>query len=201
MKNALLIIFLLLNVTAQGQTSRLIKDLTRISNNNRKIEREQASSQYEWDVIIDSLGTSKEGLYNMTKMFIAETWNSANNVIQNDNKEGGQIVVKGSTHKTVYENYGQVKITNYYRYTIKFYQKDGKVRMIITDVNHKLTTPHRWSAYPVNLYSPFRTRMKSGYAAHNYNTVKTGISKNLQSLVTRYAKYIQQELVVDDNDW
>jgi len=47
-----------------------------------------AQNDFKWETI-DSTFNSKDQLYSLTKTFIAEKWKSANDVIQNDDKEGG----------------------------------------------------------------------------------------------------------------
>jgi hypothetical protein len=55
-----------------------------------------AQSNFEW-VKTDSIQKTKEQIYSATKMFIAETWKSSKEVIQNDDKDGGIILIKGKT--------------------------------------------------------------------------------------------------------
>ena len=62
-----------------------------------------SQTNFQWEKI-DSVNKSKAQIYSDTKMFIAEVWKSANSVIQNDDKESGLILVKGSTIKTCFKN-------------------------------------------------------------------------------------------------
>ena len=54
---------------------------------------------YKLNEKIDSVNKTKLQIYTDTKMFIAEYWKSAQNVIQNDDKDAGVILIKGSTTK------------------------------------------------------------------------------------------------------
>ena len=53
-----------------------------------------SQTDFKWDKV-DSVSKNKGQIYSDTKMFIAEFWKSAQNVIQNDDKEGGMILLKG----------------------------------------------------------------------------------------------------------
>lgn len=53
-----------------------------------------SQENFKWDIVTEVPGLSKNELYSITKMFIAKTWKSANNVIQNDDKDAGQILVR-----------------------------------------------------------------------------------------------------------
>ncbi len=60
-----------------------------------------AQVDFRWEKI-DSVDKSKSQIYSDTKMAIAELWKSAQSVIQNDDKEGGMILVKGASRKAVH---------------------------------------------------------------------------------------------------
>ena len=55
-----------------------------------------SQTDFKWEKI-DSVPKTKYQIYSDTKMFIAENWKSVQNVIQNDDKEAGLILVKGTT--------------------------------------------------------------------------------------------------------
>lgn len=91
----------------------------------------KAQTNFKWDKI-DSVNKTKSQIYSDTKLFIAQTWNSAQNVIQNDDKESGSILIKGSIKETI--TYGVSPYTYWYNYSITFLMKDNKVRIILDNV-------------------------------------------------------------------
>jgi hypothetical protein len=50
-----------------------------------------SQSNFKWERV-DSCGKTKDVLYTDTKIFIADSWKSAQNVIQNDDKDGDNII-------------------------------------------------------------------------------------------------------------
>jgi len=78
--------------------------------------------------------TTKSGsqIYSDTKMFIAETWKSSKSVIQNDDKEGGNILIKGVCVKS--NTYSMMLIKYTYAYTVTFKMKNGKYKITIDNV-------------------------------------------------------------------
>lgn len=58
-----------------------------------------AQTNFKWEKI-DSVAKTKSQLYSDTKMFIAETWKSSKDVIQNDDKEGGVLLIRGISIRT-----------------------------------------------------------------------------------------------------
>ena len=90
-----------------------------------------AQTDFKWDKV-DSVAKIKGQIYSDTKMFIAEFWKSAQNVIQNDDKEGGSILIKGASIQSKYFQMNDHTWT--FSYTVKFMMKDNKCRIVIEDV-------------------------------------------------------------------
>jgi outer membrane lipoprotein-sorting protein len=121
-----------------------------------------AQENFQWDKVIET-EKSKQELYSNAKSFIAETWKSAKDVIQNDDQEGGLIILKGiSTQNFSFNTSNNVYYV--YRYTMKIYVKENKTRVVISDVfcergehsNLKLIQPND-TEYP-KYYKPERCR-------------------------------------------
>jgi len=81
----------------------------------------------------DSIPMKKDEIYSKTKMFITDTWKSSKAVIENDDKEGGIIQLKG-----IYKTKGVFTLAgNYYYiygYTVRIRMKDNKYKVEIYDV-------------------------------------------------------------------
>ena len=80
-------------------------------------------TNFKWDKI-DSIQKNQNELYSITKMYIGETWKSAQSVIQNDDKEGGSILVKGLSVQSLFFQMNDHRWT--FSYTVKFLFKDNK---------------------------------------------------------------------------
>jgi ATP sulfurylase len=124
-----------------------------------------AQSSLAWDTVI-TVNKTKDQLYTDTKMFIAEKWNSAQNVIQSDDKEAGTIVCVGAMFCTVIN--GGVNIGDaIYRYVVKFYVKDNKCRIVISDISWKSGPNSMWTRYLATSYDTFPGIEKCGLNEKN----------------------------------
>jgi hypothetical protein len=96
-----------------------------------------------YETVVEQPG-SKDQLYTKAKLWIADNFKSANNVIQADDKKEGFIVVKAFFPYT-YEHFFSTKdkkkteVSSYplkrdAYFTIKFFLKDNKYKVIITDI-------------------------------------------------------------------
>jgi hypothetical protein len=151
-------------------------------------------SNFVWD-IKDSVNKSKELVYTDTKLFIAQTWKSAQDVIQNDDKENGLILIKGNTKVSVTF---QMNVHDYwYRYTIKFYQKENKFRIVLDDVHCESA---RCSVYDWPLVEPTEDCSVNvgGVPPKHLQTLMNQLKSNLQTIVDTYVSEIKKVSVVDD---
>jgi hypothetical protein len=77
--------------------------------------------------VIDVTNKSKEELYSISKIFFVNNFNSANKVIQLDDKENNTIIGKGNAKILASAGMG-VYSTMYLNYSIKIESKDNKIR-------------------------------------------------------------------------
>jgi len=96
----------------------------------------------EYSEVVEVPGKNIDQLYATAREWFAETFNSANNVLQMDDPVAGKLIGKGSTH--ISESYiagGIVKVPItmdwYPNFTIKVSIKDGKYKCDITDITIK----------------------------------------------------------------
>ena len=91
-------------------------------------------------------GKSKDEIHSIINQWVAENYNSANNVIQMNDKEAGTIIVKGVTDITTKNLIGKAilknnsYVTEYVespiKYTLTINIRDGKYRLILDTVNN-----------------------------------------------------------------
>ena len=93
-------------------------------------EKSYDSLSYTWDAVAEFPEKTQEELYSITKMVISNYWVSAQDVIQNDDKENGMLVVKGVASVDVSQS--GYFYTYDYAYTVTFMQKEGRCRIKIS---------------------------------------------------------------------
>ena len=159
-------------------------------------------TNFEWDVITDSLEDDKSQLYSKTKLFIGEAWNSAQNVIQNDDKDAGVILVKGVSVQNLFYQLNDHKWT--FNYSVKFLMKDGKSRIIIENVycSAARVAQYEWPHMPVaDVYPTSKGSKITGVNEKRYHTIMAELKQDLQTIVDAYAEAVKQPLVESDSDW
>jgi hypothetical protein len=153
-------------------------------------------TNFKWDKS-DSLPKNKSQIYSDTKMFIAKTWKSAQNVIQNDDKEAGVILVKGSSIQK--ENYSLNVFTYVYNYSVTFKMKDNKYKIILDNVYCESVYPGGDAKYDILKIEPFDGEYVKGKTGLNTCTLPekkavemmTTLKAELQTIIEDYEKFIK----------
>ncbi len=160
---------------------------------------EYAQTNFKWEKV-DSVSKTKEQIYSDTKLFIAETWNSAQSVVQNDDKESGVILVRGEIIQTTYVQIILVKWV--YSYTVKFLMKERKYKIILDNVSCKSAF---WGEKP---YSgcidacdtcEFPGLWAAGINKAQYNKLLDTLKGDIQRIIDNYDVYMKKPSIVNSN--
>ena len=128
-------------------------------------------------VLVDSVDLSKEKLYAKTKYFIADMWNSANNVIQLDDEKSGIIMVKGKEDVSISQMNGAYHYI--FNYTIVFRMKDKKFKIEIKDIGNN---DSYWRNGKIGkLYLSYNT-IENCPSAWKTNAPKSKVVENMKRL-------------------
>lgn len=163
-----------------------------------------AQSNFKWD-IADTVSKTKSEIYSDTKMFIAKTWKSAQNVIQNDDKESGIIIIRGVSIQKV--NHSLNVFTYVYNYTVTFRMKDNKYRIIVENVYCESAIPVGPAKFDIIKIEPFDGEYVKGDTGmmtvtlpeRKATTMMTLLKAELQLIVDAYKVFIKEESSVNDN--
>jgi hypothetical protein len=165
-----------------------------------------AQKDFKWEKV-DSIQKTKEQIYSDTKMFIAKEWKSAQNVIQNDDKEGGQILVRGNSTQKV--DHGLNVYTYVYNYSVTFKMKDNKYKIIIDNVYCENAVPVGAARYSILKIEPFDglyVKGKTGMMEQTLPEKKAvkmmeDLKNELQTIVNDYEKQIKIKSSTNGSDW
>lgn len=160
-------------------------------------------SNFQWEKV-DSVSKSKNEIYSLTKLYISENWKSAQEVIQNDDKDGGIILIKGASIEE-FAFMGGVYVY-VYKYTMTFKMKDNKYKMTLDNVYCE-DAYMKSSGVKVTKLAPFEgencpdtgTFKAPGLPKKKAIIMMSEFKQNLQSLVDSYPEYIKKE--IKKSDW
>jgi hypothetical protein len=152
-------------------------------------DKNSEGSGFVWNKT-DSITKTKNQIYSDTKMFIAETWKSAKNVIQNDDKEGGMILVRGASVQSQFFQLNDHTWT--YFYHVKFYMKENKFKIVIDNVTCEsaICGAYNWPLLQPN-DGEYPGYVKTSLSEDRYQELMTSLKNELQSIYYGYLKYIK----------
>lgn len=136
---------------------------------------------------------TKDVLYSKSKMFISEMFKSANDVIQNDDKENGIILVKGIIKESF--EYSMKTLDYNFSFTMKIYVKDNKYRIVISDVSNS-SAPYQHNKLMINNY---RGAFSDNLPKNKYWALMESLSKSLNDFASRFENYMNRESISNDN--
>ena len=141
---------------------------------------------YDGVVQVDSI--NKDELYKRAKRWFIETYKSAKDVIQLDDKENGEVIGKG-----FFEIYWQVTFMsgqniNVWQ-TMKIQVKDGRYRYEITDFNVKYYVSASQYSSGANIDSPLEAWNKG--RDDNSKKIYTKIDTEVKSLISSLEKFVR----------
>jgi hypothetical protein len=155
----------------------------------------RGQENFEWKVVIDSLDATKSELFDKTSQFLASNWKSAQDVVQYSDKETGTIIIKGaSIHKP--RVHGGVYPTFIFNYTAKMQVKDGKARIILSDVycSDAIAGVYSWPKMPVSDYYPEKKGIwVTGLKEKDYTLLMSSLKSELQGIVDSYIEYVNYQ--------
>lgn len=163
-----------------------------------------AQTNFQWNVT-DSVPKTKTEIYSDTKNFIAKTWRSAQNVIQNDDKDAGNIIIVGNSIQKV--SYS-LNIYNFiYRYTVEFKMKDNKYKIVINNVYCDSADPEglgrKFEIFKIQPFDSLYVKGKS-FLGENLPEKKAialmvSLKAHLQGIVDEYKVFINTKSSTDNN--
>jgi hypothetical protein len=143
---------------------------------------ETSELRYEQVVSIDS-EHPKNVLYDKLQRFVVHNYNSSNDVVQLNDKEGGNIIVRGNSSFTV-----MMGLKVWVPHTLDIKVKDGRYKYTLV------------SNYNINSKSPLQKHYFVKLKKQNKNWIIKS-DESLQSLIMRMKNYVKNDTVTDEEDW
>ena len=162
------------------------------------------AQEFKFEKIIES-GKNKTELYSNTKMFVADCWSSAQDVVQNQDDTAHTIQIKATQlfGSKASMGFGNIYI---YKYTVKFQAKDNKCRIQIYDI--ECTDAYQYGLgtevkipkiQPCTGDNPNQTTKKMGKGISKKKAVELmqDLKAFFNSIIGSYEKQLEE--IADDN--
>ncbi len=154
-------------------------------------------TNFKWEKI-DTVSKTKEQIFSETKYFIAETWNSSKNIILDEDKDAGIIIIKGESYFKLPVFLTEVEYS--YDYNVTFRIKNNKVKMEIDnvycdggfDVNR---------GTPMQKIEPFEGNHSPEIAVSEKKAeeLMADLKRDLQFIVDSYDRHIKDPNYINSN--
>lgn len=150
-------------------------------------------NQVEYSNVIELDSTqTKNILYQKALTWVATTYNSANNVIQNKDAETGIINIVAKM-PIGYYSLGQYLDQGYLQYNFSIFLKDGKYKYEINNIHH---TPLHSNSMNYGTAGQMYRGEKNSYKKINFQMLTT-MDNNIKALILSLNKSLSQK----QKDW
>ncbi len=150
----------------------------------------QQSISFQKELI--SEGKSKSELYVVLNEWFATTYNSANDVIQMQDKESGIIIGKGSMKYSM-KGMSYACYSGYIEYTIKTVANDGSVNISLTSFSHKAKATST-SSCTLGLITTSEKYTEKGMSKKYHNKVWNDLKLTCESYSNNMFDSIEEKL-------
>ncbi|MGQ0828636.1 MAG: DUF4468 domain-containing protein [Bacteroidota bacterium] len=154
---------------------------------NIPIDSISSNAFYTEIIRVDSL--TKDELYIKGREWMANTFKSANDVIQMDDKSAGLIIGKGLSYITMND-----KAAGLINYTIALYFKDGRYKYEIKNIMHEI--PGSVSSGG-DIGHEYPACGKWGLFQKQWDAIRKSSDTKINSLITNLKKY----MINPKSDW
>lgn len=162
---------------------------------------------YSQIIKVDSALSSNE-LYHRARAWFAETYRSAQDVIQMDDKENGKIIGKGNIRYTSKIFFGSEGTKGWIRYTISIHVKNGRYKYEVSDFYHEGNPLNSGGQLSFGLITnsiecPYKVGAMTGKGWRNkvWDDIKETIEKSITSLTESIINSMGKSAKNKDADW
>jgi hypothetical protein len=154
-----------------------------------------SQENFKWDVK-DSIPKTKDQIYSLTKLFIADYWKSAQNVIQSDDKESGVVLIKGNV--VLHKNFQLNDHVYTFPYTIKFYMKENKYRILIDNIYCESATCGGYDWPKLSMTFEYPGYLKTSLSKNRFTEILSEVHDEMNSIISGYKKYLSNS---NNDNW
>lgn len=147
------LIYLSCSLMAQAQSPK-VKDMMAEIHGQYQVDD---NGNVTYVDLLENLTLSKDEIYTRAKSFFIFTYNDADEVIQDDNKEAGTIIGK-CIFKNIHAGYNISSVTYDLWHILRIDAKDGRARIMLTLTDYNIVSMYGGavsrSSQPVSKYYP-----------------------------------------------
>lgn len=164
-----------------------------------------AQEKLSYSEVVQVEGISKYDLHARAMNWFANSFRNANNVIQLNDKENGQITAKALFEYIPNFFVGSGPVKGYIRYTVSIYVKDGRYKYEITDFTHDPSGPNAKSVgiitNSVDYPGEEKRKANQKWMDNTWKDVKKQINNNISPIELSIKEGMSKVSENKNEDW
>ena len=145
--------------------------------------------------VFENIPGTKDEIYSKVISYFATAYKSANNVIQQQDKDAGVVIGKG-IFPDIYQEKVFLSIASWdCRHTIRIDIKDGRVRVVIS------ADQYVFDVQNLNIIGLYPLNQNQKYNKKTYAKVFMGLCQTVNTTFDSIEKALKNESTTTNNDW
>lgn len=149
---------------------------------NQPLPVDAQTGRIAFTEVVEVPGATQQQLYSRAYEWVVKAYNSANNVVQMQDKESGKIIIKGLTRVSA-NGYPAGTVSH----TLSIYLKDGRYKYVLTDFSHEAPISSANKMLSVGpLEQPEAALFAMGSGKKYWQEIKKEVGNDARSLVAGF---------------
>jgi len=167
----------------------------------------QNQEQFIYSDVVELNNISQEEMYNRGKLWFVNTYVSANDVIQLDDKTGGTIIGNGVFRYNSKVFNASDRTVGLIRYTVKLFFKEGRYKYEIGNFRHESTSTSNYGGINfgqiTNDSECLNPKKGMGASWNNkvWKDIKSQIDHDVKSIISSIISGMDKAVESKNSDW
>jgi len=159
----------------------------------------EKTNKISYEGVINIEEASATDLYVKANEWFAITFNSANNVIQMQDKDAGKLIGKGVIQARL-KQYGSLKYSGLWNYTLSINTREGRYKYSLTNINHSGRDGIQYTMPDCGLIENEKSDCPLYYSKKKWNQEKERLNTEIKIIVNNLLEFMS-DINNEDDDW
>ena len=159
----------------------------------------EKTNKITYEGVINIEGATATDLYLKANEWFAIAFNSANNVIQMQDKEAGKLIGKGAIQARL-KQYGSLKYSGLWNYTLSINTREGRYKYSFTNINHTGRDAYNTTMPDCGLIENEKSDCPLYYSKKKWKQEKERLNTEIKIIVNNLLEFMS-DTNSEDDDW
>ena len=158
----------------------------------------EKTGKVSYENVITVEGSTSSDLYISANEWFATTFNSANDVIQMQDKEAGKLIGRGVIQARL-KQYGSLKYSGLWNYTLSITTREGRYKYSLTNISHSGRDGIQNTMPNCGVIESNKSACNLYYTKKKWKEEKARLNNEIISIVNSLLEYMSETNLENDS--